>query len=112
MALGSTQPLREMSIRNIPGKGRPARKADNLAAICEPAVYKMWSFDVSEPYGSPWPVTGIVLPLPFNLNICLANILFCSGFCTKIWYASSSLRFILHTLRISFPLIGQTHPSL
>jgi hypothetical protein len=32
-----------MSTRNIPGgKGRPARKADNLTAICEPTVYKMW----------------------------------------------------------------------
>jgi hypothetical protein len=39
MALGSTQPLTAMSIRNIPwGKGRPARKADNLTAICEPIV--------------------------------------------------------------------------
>jgi hypothetical protein len=37
MALGSTQPLREMSTRNLPGgKGRAARKADNLTAICEP----------------------------------------------------------------------------
>jgi hypothetical protein len=43
MALGSTQPLTEMSTRNIPvGEGRPARKADNLTAICEPTVYKMW----------------------------------------------------------------------
>jgi hypothetical protein len=43
MALGSTQPLTEMSTRNIPGGGgRPARKADNFAAICEPIVYKMW----------------------------------------------------------------------
>jgi hypothetical protein len=24
------------------GKGRPARKADNLTAICEPTVSKMW----------------------------------------------------------------------
>jgi hypothetical protein len=39
MALGSTQPLTEMSTRKIPGgKARPARKADNLAAICEPIV--------------------------------------------------------------------------
>jgi hypothetical protein len=38
MALGSTQPLREMSTRKIPGtKELPARKADNLTAICEPA---------------------------------------------------------------------------
>jgi hypothetical protein len=39
MALGSTQPLTEMSTKNIPGcKGLPARKADNLTAICEPIV--------------------------------------------------------------------------
>jgi hypothetical protein len=36
MALGSTQLLREMSTRNLPGgKKRLARKADKLAAICE-----------------------------------------------------------------------------
>jgi hypothetical protein len=36
MALGFTQPLTEMSTRNLPGgKERPARKADNLTAICE-----------------------------------------------------------------------------
>jgi hypothetical protein len=39
MALVSTQPLTEMSTRNLPeGKGRPERKADNLSAICEPIV--------------------------------------------------------------------------
>jgi hypothetical protein len=43
IALGSTQPLTEMSTRNLPGdKGLPVRKADNLTAICEPAVWKMW----------------------------------------------------------------------
>jgi hypothetical protein len=43
MALGSTQPLTEMSTRNIPGgERRPARKADNLTAVYEPIVYKMW----------------------------------------------------------------------
>jgi hypothetical protein len=43
MALRSTQPLTEMSDKNIPGgEGRPARKSDNLTAICEPIVYKMW----------------------------------------------------------------------
>jgi hypothetical protein len=42
MTLGSTQPLIEMSSRNIPGgKGLPARKADYLTAICEQAVQKM-----------------------------------------------------------------------
>jgi hypothetical protein len=41
MALVSTQPLTEISTRNLlGGKGRPARRADNLTAICEPIVYK------------------------------------------------------------------------
>jgi hypothetical protein len=36
MALVSTQPLTEMSTRNLHGgKGRPAHKIDNLIAICE-----------------------------------------------------------------------------
>jgi hypothetical protein len=39
MALGSTQPLTEMSTRNLPGgKGRPALKANNLTAISESIV--------------------------------------------------------------------------
>jgi hypothetical protein len=39
MALVSTEPLTEMSTRNLHGgKGRPARKAENLTAICEPIV--------------------------------------------------------------------------
>jgi hypothetical protein len=41
MALWSTRPLTEMSTRNLHGaKGRPVRKADNLAAICELIVKK------------------------------------------------------------------------
>jgi hypothetical protein len=37
MALRSTQPLTEMSTSNLPeGKKRPARRADNLAAIYVP----------------------------------------------------------------------------
>jgi hypothetical protein len=43
MALESTQPLIEMSTRNLPeGKGWRAREAENLTSICEPTVWKMW----------------------------------------------------------------------
>jgi hypothetical protein len=39
MALRFTQPLKEMSIRNLPGaKGRQACKSHNLTATCEPIV--------------------------------------------------------------------------
>jgi hypothetical protein len=39
VALVSTQPLTEMSTRNLLGaKGRPARRTDSLTAICEPIV--------------------------------------------------------------------------
>jgi hypothetical protein len=39
MALRSTKHLTDMSTRSLPGvKGRPARKANNLFAICEPIV--------------------------------------------------------------------------
>jgi hypothetical protein len=43
MALGSTQPLTEMSTRNLPGgKGWPARTADILTTIRESIVWKTW----------------------------------------------------------------------
>jgi hypothetical protein len=43
MGLGWTQPLTEMSTRNLlGGKARPARRADNLTAIYEPIVLIMW----------------------------------------------------------------------
>jgi hypothetical protein len=39
MTLAPSQPLTEMSPRNLPGgKGLQARKADNLTAICESIV--------------------------------------------------------------------------
>jgi hypothetical protein len=39
MAVGLTQPLTEMSTRNLPGgKGQPAHEADDFTALCEPSV--------------------------------------------------------------------------
>jgi hypothetical protein len=61
MALGST--LTEMSTRNLPGgKRRPARKADNLTAICELIVWKMWEPRRLTTLWGPRHVTGIDLP--------------------------------------------------
>jgi hypothetical protein len=50
MVLVSTQPLTEMSTRNLPaGKKRSAPRADNLAAICEPIIWKCGSLNLSQP---------------------------------------------------------------
>jgi hypothetical protein len=52
MALGSTKPLTEMSTKNLPGgKGRPARRADNLAAIYEQNVWKCGASTSHNPKG-------------------------------------------------------------
>jgi hypothetical protein len=41
MALESTQRVTEKSTKDLPGsKGRPARRAENLTAICETIFYK------------------------------------------------------------------------
>jgi hypothetical protein len=52
MALWLTQPLTEMSTRKLPGgKERPARRADNLAAICEPNVRNVGASTSHNPKG-------------------------------------------------------------
>jgi hypothetical protein len=43
MALGSNQPLTEISTRNLDdGKVRSQREANNLTTICEQTTYEMW----------------------------------------------------------------------
>jgi hypothetical protein len=61
MALGSTQPLTEMSTGSLSGgKSRPTRKADSLTAVNR-LFTKCGSLDVSHPYGLLRPVAGIAL---------------------------------------------------
>jgi hypothetical protein len=50
LSLGSTQSLTEMSTRNfLRSKKRPAVRADSLAAIYEPNVWKCGSLNLSQP---------------------------------------------------------------
>jgi hypothetical protein len=61
--MGSTQPPKEISTRNLPGaKEWPARKAHNLTAIFEPMFKKVWEPRCLTSYEPSRPVTGITLP--------------------------------------------------
>jgi hypothetical protein len=104
MVLGSTQPLTEMSTRNLPGgKKRPARRADNLAAIYEPMSKNVGASTSRNPKG----LHGLYrdnFTFTTYLRLDLPSDLFPSGFPTNILYAFLYSPFVLHALPISSSL--------
>jgi hypothetical protein len=64
MNLGSTQPLTEMSTRNLPGGKRwPELKVDKLPSSVGRLLRRCGSLDVSHACGPSRPVTGIAFYL-------------------------------------------------
>jgi len=71
MALGLTQPLTEMSTRNISwGKRRPVRRADNLTTFMCRLSWNMGASTSWNPQGLSSPVMGLTNFLFYKLCLC------------------------------------------
>jgi hypothetical protein len=105
VALESTQPLTEMSSRNLAGgKGWPACKVDNSPLSVSRSSRKSGSLDISQPFGLPRPVTGIAFILyvcsPSNYN----NFILFDKNITKIRSIILLYRYILISVYMNFAL--------
>jgi hypothetical protein len=70
MALGSTQPLTEMSTRNLAGV-----RLTTSQAFVSILSSKCVSLDVSQPYVPPWHVAGIALRFSFVCQPVYVNVI-------------------------------------
>jgi hypothetical protein len=93
IALGSTQPLTEMSTRNLSGGqgGRCVELTTSPPFVSQISRGKCENLDVSRQFGPPWPVTGIALPLLVPISSELKPVCMCVCACLSGFEAHFSV---------------------